>query len=165
MEEKIGDNESIHLRAVRFGYDKKHRNGFLYSEIKEWYATKRPEEWKLVDEYLSEAYRNKEEGRNQTTPFILLEKLKNENENKDKCKYALSYEAYFNYLDYLELVEARKTSEEAKKQSTLAIWIAIITLLCSIIFSVWSIVSPITIEKHQYRNLIKSMQCTGLFHI
>lgn len=160
MEKKIGDEESIHLRAVRFGYE--HRNGFLYSDIKAKYETHRKEEWKLVDEYLTEAYLNKEEGRNQTTPFILLEKRGNG--NKDQCLYALSYEAYFHYLEYQELIETRRTAETAKKQSTQAIVVAIVTLLASIIFSIWSIMTPVKLEKHQYKNFINSMRHINFSH-
>lgn len=154
MEKRIGDEESIHLRAVRFGYE--HPNGFLFNDIKKKYATHRENEWKLVDEYLNEAFRNKREGRNQTTPFVLLEILGNG--NVDQCKYVLSYEAYFHYLEYKELIETRENAKSAQKYALWAIVIAIVTLVFSIVFSTWSIMSPVSLDRAQYLHLIKSIQ-------
>lgn len=110
--------DSIHLRAVRYGY--KRPNGFLYKDIAEHYR-RRKEEWEVVRKFLMDAWRNHTEGVNLNTPYSLLEKKA----NIDDCPFILSYEAYFNYLDYLELVEARKNARQAFWMSLVAILIAL----------------------------------------
>lgn len=73
----------------------------------------------------------------------------------DKVKYYLKTENVFHYLDYQELIEARKTSKTANRNSLIAIGIAIITLSASIYFSYQSLYQQINIDDKQYEGLIR----------
>ena len=113
--------DSIHLRAVRFGAE--HQHGFTYAEIEKKYKTHRPKDWKVVDEFLNEAVNNKsyKESVQRVTPFVVLDWGKNGNDRV----FILSYEAYFNYLDFLELVQARKNANSAFLTALVALAISI----------------------------------------
>jgi|SRR5690606_16538487 len=54
-------------------------------------------------------------------------------------KTFLNGDASKKYIDYLELVEARQSSKKAIKKANTSIWIAIITMFISIVFSIWNI--------------------------
>jgi hypothetical protein len=83
--------EAIHFRAIEYG--KKFPNGFMYKDFKEHYR-RRSNDWKIVDGFFKDAFFHK----NMFSPFVLLEQMGNQ--NYDESKYILSYEAYFNYLEY-----------------------------------------------------------------
>jgi len=51
----------------------------------------------------------------------------------NKSKYSLLPNAFYNYVDYLEIKEARKHADEAKKQSMLAIQLTIFAIIISVI--------------------------------
>lgn len=88
-------DELIHLRVIKFGMD--HPRGFMYSEIKGSFK-ENSNDWAIVDEFLNEAWNNKYGNSARITPYVLLERLGNG--NADQCKYTLSFEAYFSYLQY-----------------------------------------------------------------
>lgn len=76
-------------------------------------------------------------------------------------KYILKYDAFYDYLDYLEFQEARKSSKQAMDTSKTAIKIAWITLVVSIIFSIVSIYfsQSTKLDRDQFieiKNLISS---------
>lgn len=127
MAKKDNGEDTIHLRAIKYGI--KFPNGFMYPAIKYHYS-KRPHEWMIVDEYLKEAWNNKNGISSGVTPFVLLEKMGNG--NADQSKYTLSYEAYFSYLGYLTLLETRKNSKIVFWTALVAIFIGIISLIISI---------------------------------
>jgi hypothetical protein len=95
-------DDLIHLRAIEFGI--KYPNGFMYEDIRKHYE-KRGREWVIVDEFLNEAWNNKNGSVVRLTPYVLLEKLGNG--NADQCRYTLSFEAYFSYLQYSNAKNAR----------------------------------------------------------
>lgn len=144
----IKKEDSIHLRAVKYGYERP--NGFLYKDIQRHYS-KREKEWEIVKEFLHVAENNKSAGLNHVTPYILLKRNGTYIEN---CLFNLSYEAYFNYLDYLELVESRKNAKSAFWTAIIAILISIVTLGFSIYFSLKSIHSSIKIDSQQLKQII-----------
>lgn len=150
MQEPKGEN-TIQLRAIKYGI--KYPNGFMYSDIKYHYS-KRLSEWTVVDEYLNEAWNNKNGVFSRTTPFVLLEKLGNG--NADQSKYTLSYEAYFNYLGYLTLLEVRKSSQIAFWTAIAAILISIVSLFVLIHYSLKQINSPTKMDSVQFQELIQS---------
>lgn len=123
MFKKSKEEDSIHLRAIRYGV--KYPNGFMYANVKHYYS-KRLSEWAIVNEYLNEAWNNKNGVASRITPFVLLEKMGNG--NADQSKYTLSYEAYFAYLQY-------RNAKNARFWSIIAIAIATLSILGSIIFS------------------------------
>lgn len=96
------EEDTIHLRAIK--YAMQFPNGFLYSDIQHHYS-KRPSEWAIVDEYLNEAWNNKNSSATRITPFVLLQKIGNG--NADQSKYTLTYEAYFAYLQFTNAKNAR----------------------------------------------------------
>ncbi|MFZ1806901.1 MAG: hypothetical protein WAU36_06765 [Cyclobacteriaceae bacterium] len=54
----------------------------------------------------------------------------------NKSKYSLLPNAFYNYVDYLEIKEARKHADEAKKQSMLAIQLTIFAIIISIVIGI-----------------------------
>lgn len=146
--EKIKD--SIHLRSVKFGYESP--NGFSYAKIEKHYS-KRVEEWEVVKESLQEAVNNKlQAGINRVTPFVLLQRPAGSDIRG--YVFTLSYEAYFNYLEYLELVEARQNSRQSFWLSFVAIVLSLITLSASIYYSNKQIDSPTKIDRGQFDQLL-----------
>ncbi|GEM_PF-4745298 len=129
MFKKSKEEDSIHIRAIRYGV--KYPNGFMYADIKHYYS-KRLSEWAIVDEFLNEAWNNKKGVTNRITPFVLLEKM--ENGNIEQSKYTVSYEAYFAYLQY-------RNAKAARYWSIVAIVIAALSMLGSIVFSILEITS------------------------
>lgn len=47
-------------------------------------------------------------------------------------KYSLVPNAFYNYIDLLEIREARKQANIAKKQSMIAIWISVLAIIISV---------------------------------
>lgn len=77
---------------------------------------------------------------------------------EDENKYSLCSDSLFQYLEYVELKEARENSVSAKKQSFLAIGIALLSLLVSVGISVIGISYQSKSEKqteNQLKELIK----------
>src|SRR5690606_10434928 len=66
-------------------------------------------------------------------------------EQLDSKKWFLNGEAAKQYLDYQELVLARKTATEAKKQSNVSIWLAITAIIVSAVVGIVSIVIDLNV--------------------
>jgi hypothetical protein len=56
-----------------------------------------------------------------------------------RSTYSLLPNAFYNYVDYLEIKEARKQSIEAKNQSNMALQVAVYSLLASILLGLFSV--------------------------
>lgn len=144
----------IHIRAVRFGamYPK----GFLFKDIEKKYKTHRKEEWEVVNEFLTEATNNKTPNATiqRVTPFIVLDW----GARPEERTYTLSYEAAFHYVNLLELQQTREMARDAHRSSTIAIRIAIASMVIAGALSLWQIFSPVSLERGQYHNLIKSIR-------
>ncbi|WP_048331030.1 hypothetical protein [Bizionia psychrotolerans] len=65
-------------------------------------------------------------------------------------KAFINGDASKKYIDYLELVEARKSSKEAISKANISILIAIATMVISIIFSIWNILNQPTQPNQPY---------------
>lgn len=91
----------------------------------------------------------------------------------NNSKFTLKSEAFFNYLDYLELQEARKISQQAIRSSAEATqlaqksifyakWALILSIvfsICWIIVQIWSTYQPTEINDNQFsevKNIISS---------
>lgn len=144
------EEDSIHLRAVKYGY--LHPNGFSYKAIAHHYS-KRPAEWEVVKEFLHVAQNNKDAGLNHTTPYVLLHRYAT---SIEESVFVLSYEAFFNYLDYLELQQARKSAQDANFYARVAIGIATLAFIVSVIFSIWQINHPVKIDESQLNYFLGS---------
>lgn len=143
------EEDSIHLRAVKYGYE--HPNGFSYKSIAHHYS-KRLAEWEVVKEFLHVARNNKDAGLNHITPFVLLQR---NGSAIDDSVFVLSYEAFFNYLDYLELQQARKSAKDANFYARIAIGIATLAFVMSALFSIWQINHPIKIDENQLNHFFR----------
>ena len=144
--------DSIHLRAVRYGV--KYPHGFSFGKIEKWYKTERPNDWKVVRKFLLLALSNNDKALNQVTPYILLEKA--EAGNEGTSQFILTYEAYFNYLNYLELVESRKNARGAFWIAFVAITISVVAMGASIYYSRKQIDAPVKIDEQQFQQLIQT---------
>lgn len=52
--------------------------------------------------------------------------------NVKMSTYTLVPNAFYNYVDYLEIKEARKSAEQAREQSSTAIWISVWALVATV---------------------------------
>jgi hypothetical protein len=66
-------------------------------------------------------------------------------------RYYLNIEGYFKLLEHRQLNDARKSSREAKRFAIIAIIISILTLIASIILSIYSIEQKMVIDDKQFR--------------
>jgi hypothetical protein len=146
------DEDSIHLRAVRWGFKKP--NGFGYTEIEKHYS-KREQEWEVVKVFLMNARRNKDASTNLNTPYMVL---KTTGSGDNEATFTLNYDAYFNYLDYLELVMAQRNARSAFWTAIIAIFISIVATGISIYYSQKQIESPVKMEAGQYHQLIETIE-------
>lgn len=55
----------------------------------------------------------------------------------DSKKSILLGEAFINYLDYVELKEARQSAKTAKRYAIIAIWIAIVSIIAQTLFNIF----------------------------
>lgn len=74
-------------------------------------------------------YRNFE---HKKRPRLLNNPAQGVSRDEDDKKLRLSSESLFQYLEYVELKEARQNSKSAKKQSLIAIGIALVSLLATL---------------------------------
>jgi hypothetical protein len=81
------------------------------------------------------------------------------NQISGEKQWTMSYEAFLNYLEYIELKEARASAEQAKNMSMWAIAISAFLAIFSIVISIYQInTSSITlIERKQVEGLSKRM--------
>lgn len=136
--QKINEN-NLYLRILKFW--EAHPKGFTYYEIKAWLSL---EEWEdnFIQQNLInslESWRISSYGINPNLETIFVPLVKG---NMTESKFILKYDAYFNYIDYLELQKAIENSKEASSQARLAIYIAVWLWLIQII--VWIIQISIT---------------------
>lgn len=85
--------------------------------------------------------------------FIVIEKDK-DLEKIENHKFVLKYDAYFNYIDYLELQAAKQASIEASKNAKYALWAVAFTTLVSIILTIIQILAPVEIDNDQLNKII-----------
>ena len=150
----INNMDNFYIKLFEFA--NKYPKGFDYQTLED---TIKPEDWekKIIQQYLKNACENNARSSSFDmtilgTPFITL--FTGSDYFGKECKYTLSYDAYFNYLDYIELKEARKWSKDAEKHAKVAISIAIVSLVLSIIFSIWQILQPTKINEEQFDDVI-----------
>ena len=84
---------------------------------------------------------------------------RNRNQVNGKAQWTMSYEAFLNYLEYIELKEARASAGQAKNMSMWAIAISAFLAVFSIVISIYQLnTSSIThIEHKQIYGLTKRM--------
>lgn len=138
--ERARIEDIIHLRAVRFGA--LHPHGFSYQDIEKRYS-KLPKDWEVVKTFLNDAWDNYHGNYHRPTPFQYFGKIEGMNGNADKSIYILNYEASFNFLDYMELIETRENARNAHFYAVIAIGLNVITLGLTVNWNkVWNFLKP-----------------------
>lgn len=150
-EKKVED--SIHIRMVRFAT--KFPHGFKYETIHKKYS-KRDDDWAVIDKFLYVAYTNHKNDASLVTPFLWFSDDKG-NGNYDTCSYILSYEAFFNFLNYKGLVQARKNARVAEWSSAIAVAIAIVTLIVSLYPSLFNLHPSTLLDSAQFQELLQTI--------
>ncbi len=69
----------------------------------------------------------------------------------------MTYESYFNLIEYKELKEGREASKTAMSRSTIAIWLSIASMAIGTVLSLIQINTPATIDEASlhYLNALK----------
>ena len=63
-------------------------------------------------------------------------------EKEDDWIYTLLPNAIIQYVDYLEITEARKMANDANRNSAAALSIAVVSILIGIVFGLWQFLPP-----------------------
>ena len=131
--------KNIYIKIFEFG--NKNLDGFDYDKIIQDIVGLKDWEKLIIEENIRNAWYNKNylgtSGFNSKESFFYCMNHGGGNYGlASGNKYIINSESFFNYLDYIELKEARKNSKDAQKNATIAIWIAIATFLVSSILSV-----------------------------
>lgn len=149
----VQENKDVYIRMIEYG--RQHSSGFTPDEIRSAFSEK-IEELNLVNKLLEDAWKNNRNPISHPTPFVLSRDNNSINYLTD-CKYTLSYEANFNYLDYEELQQAKSNAKDAHCASILAIGIAIVSMIISAFFSYRQIISPVSLDSNQYERILKTI--------
>jgi hypothetical protein len=135
--------DNIYINLLKYGVKKS--NGFNFQKVIAKFPSFDEWEREIVKENMENAHYNKGMvgspgfGKKDSI-FYCIHYGTNNATDKDN-NYIITPEAYFNYIDYLELKEARKTAKKAHTTSIIAIGIATAALIASIIFSIIEIYS------------------------
>ncbi len=112
-------DKNLILRITEFAVS---NSPFIYNEMAEALKINEYEEGFIYRNILKG-----EHGSNDNPHHILAVTGRSEPENHDwrTHVYELLPAAFYNYVDYLEIVEARKSAQTAKTLSWIAIWITV----------------------------------------
>ena len=110
---------------------------FSYSQLKDG-LLKDAKEWeeKIVSTYLDSAHKNKwnqDVGKYSDYETIFWCTHHGSSPISNDSKYILSYNAKFNYIDYLELQLARNNAVKARNYSIIAIAIAVLSIIITVL--------------------------------
>lgn len=159
--------KNLYIKILEFGEER--FDGFSYKDLINDKSLNLDEKEKLIiDKHFEIAFKNREkvmmgfsDATNNTETIFMLSQWKGGRYNEES-KYILGYNAYFNYIDYLELQEARSNAETAKRDARISIYIATITLLVSIAFSFAQIVKPVKIDQKQINDVLEKIKYNSL---
>ncbi|WP_417237223.1 hypothetical protein [Bizionia paragorgiae] len=172
--------DNIYIKAMEIGYN--HNNGIYYSQMKAYIERdlniqmSKAREYTFISWFLNH-FQSKDSADALPDSIYKLKYYILQGEKHNERAYAeimtqifyMKGETVKQYLDYVELKEARMQSKNAQQSSTIAIFIAIITLLISVYFSATTpqppfevkvIDKPIPIKKqiHIYNDASKSIE-------
>jgi len=152
--------KNLYIKIMEFG--DKHQQGFIYQDLKDALELE-PWEDKIVQEYMNNAIKNGK-GRPHwngiigsggfiepdiETIFFVIDMMGGINDSK----FVIKYDAYFSYINYLELQEMKKSSKWAMRTAVVSIFIGIIGAIVSICFAWRQMSSLITIKQEQLEYL------------
>lgn len=160
------ESKNLYIRIAKFAANS--HEGFSATELKDALNLN---EWevRIVDEYIRNAlmngnYNGAEIGMQSTldTMFFAIER-------GETAKFIIKYDAYFNYMDYLELQAAKQTSIDANKNANKALCWVVITFISTIILTLISIGvsfhqankqinNPTTLNEKQFNEMINTIQ-------
>jgi hypothetical protein len=158
--------QNLYIRLLEFGLSQP--DGFSHAELE---AHLNLNEWetKIVNKFVELALNT---GRTSfardgsyipdsgNTIFVLIS-----NDHPVGGRFILSHNAFFSYLDYLELQSARETSKSANRNAKLALWAVCFTTLISIAVSIslayWQVESPVSINDVQYKAMLECVEKDG----
>lgn len=141
---------NLYLKSLEIGFNK-NDEGISLNEIKE---NLKELEYTFDDDIYRDWFYRNFEHKNRIT--FINQPISGVSRDEDNKKLRLSSESLFQYLEYIELKEARVNSISAKEQSFLAIGIALLSLLVSVGISVIGISYQSKSEK-QTENQLKEL--------
>lgn len=168
IKNKLPNKKTLYIAISEYGYN--HPEGFTYAEIKEGLELSNGGwEDKILIKHMTNAlesgdknYYPEPNSFNEelvVTPaidsmFFVINKesLKgNSYDLSDGHKFILKYDAYFNYIDYLEYKEAIRSSK-------IALRIAIISIIITLVSILFQIFGSISLDENQFENIIKTIE-------
>lgn len=148
------EKENIYLKALEIGFNSKDE-GISFNEMKSTLSNLGYKfEEKLLRNWYYVSFEHVKRVYFSTNPSVIGMAIE-----EDVNKYTLCSDSLFQYLEYVELKEARENSVSAKKQSFFAIGIALLSLLVSGVFSVVGILNQQESDKQteiQLKELIET---------
>jgi len=150
----MNTKNDFYIKLLEFGVS--HDTGFSFNEItKDKELSSSEEKKEVIREYIERAFRSSNNFPGgyptQETPFICI-KRGNDGTN-DNSKYKLTFDAYFKYIDYLELKAARTSSRRAFLTAIIAIIISALALWASIYMG-----GPVKINRDQFNQVIQKLE-------
>lgn len=161
-------DSSLYIKISKFALN--HPDGFSYPELKEGISVIDGSwEDKIIKSYIYNALKSGETNNllgpytghsynieTIVTPaldsiFFIIEKRDHLNE----CRFILKYDAYFNYVDYLEYREALKASESAKHVAYWSIGISVVLSLVSVFVQIFG---SVTLDNNQFDKIITQIE-------
>ena len=154
--------QNLYIRLLEFGLNQP--NGFSHEEL-ETHLNLNEWEKKIVNKFIELALNT---GRpvpgptgyipdSENTIFVLIS-----NDHPIGARFILSHNAFFSYLDYLELQSAKETSNSANRNAKLALWAVFFTTLISIVISFclasWQIKSPVEMDEKQFKAVLECVK-------
>ncbi len=137
--------DDIFIRVIRYAVDK---NGpfDLITMFSELNVSDKQQEM-LMDQIANRHLLSHSINYIPSTIYAIVEK-----KNKEMLVWC-SAKDRFRLLEYEELKEARESSIEANRMATRAIWLSILSFLCSIFFSLYQVITPISLPDKYYAEI------------
>ncbi len=159
--------ENIYIKAMEIGYD--HNNGIHYSKMKALleenlkFQMNKAREYTFLSWFLNHFQSQDSADILPDTLYKIKFYVLNGGAKHNEKAYAeimtqrfyIKGETVKQYVDYLELKEAREQAKNAQKASTIAIGIAILTLAISIYFSATAPKPPFNVNILEKSNPVK----------
>lgn len=126
--------QSLYIKVAEFGVT--HPDGFSQAELEDKLDLN---EWevKVVGEYFRNALMNGLYLGSEQRTLTALDTIFLVVERGDSAKFILKFDAYFNYIDYLEYGEALNSSKTARKLAFIALAVSSLLALASILIQLY----------------------------
>ena len=146
------EKENIYLKALEIGFNSKDE-GISFNEMKSTLSNLGYKfEEKLLRNWYYVSFEHVKRVYFSTNPSVIGMAIE-----EDVNKYTLCSDSLFQYLEYIELKEARENSVSAKKDSKIAIGIALLSLLASLGTLVISNYTPQKVSEQKLQIQVKEL--------